>query len=337
MTAGRDPQADRGATSGDVPRLGVGIIGAGHVGAVLGAALRREGHAIIGVTAVSEVSRERAATLLPGVPVLDVAEVVRRSELVILAVPDDQLADLAAGIARTLDVPGGQVFCHVSGLHGTGVLAPLADRGSGVIALHPAMTFTGTEADLPRLIGCPMAITAYGAMEPIAQALVLELGGEPFTVAEADRPTYHAALSHGANHLVVLVDQARDLLMSIGVADPAAVLRPLLSAALEESLRRGAAALTGPVRRGDAGTVRTHLEAIAESDGSATGAPVTGAAEHQGDAAADTEPDTAEVYRVLARAALARAGLDAEARARIAAVLAEPEPTPPDTVTEESA
>lgn len=288
------------------PRLGIGVVGAGRVGAVLGAAWRAQGHAITGVTGTSAASRERAAALLPGVPVLDVLRVLERSEVVLLAVPDDQLGPLARGIAETGAAPGGQVFVHVSGAHGTAILAPLAAQGSTVIALHPAMTFTGTRADLPRLVGCPVAVTARGGAEAIAHALVVELGGTPVPVAEGDRALYHAALAHGANHLVVLVAQARQLLAGLGIEDPGTYLRPLLSAALEESLRRGAGALTGPVMRGDGGTLAAHLAALAEADASAS-APEPG--------------DVERTYRALALAALARSGLPAAEAARMAAIL----------------
>ncbi|GAB2531914.1 DUF2520 domain-containing protein [Brachybacterium huguangmaarense] len=303
------------------PRLGIGIVGAGRVGSVLGAAWRAEGHAITGVTAVSDASLARAADLLPGVPVLGAREILERSEVVLLAVPDDELAPLAAGLAATGAVPGGQVALHVSGAHGTDVLAPLAAAGCTVIALHPAMTFTGTRADLPRLAGCPVAVTAHGGAEAIAQALVVELGAEPVPVAEADRALYHAALAHGANHLTVLVDQARELLRGIGIDDPGSYLRPLLTAALEESLQRGARALTGPVVRGDAGTVAAHLRAIAEAEGSA---------------AWNAPADTARTYRALAAAALARAGLPEADAARVRAVLDTPTDAPTDTEHEET-
>src|SRR5699024_9091159 len=198
------------------PRLGIGVIGAGRVGAVLGAALRGEGHALTGAYAVSDASRERAAALLPGVPLLDVPSLVERSEMLLLAVPDDQLAPLAAGIAATGMVPGGQLVVHTSGRYGTEVLAPLAHAGSATLALHPAMTFTGTRADLARLIGCPMGITAAPDLLPVAAALAVELGGESVVIAEGDRPLYHAGLAHAANHLVVLVDQAREALSRLG-------------------------------------------------------------------------------------------------------------------------
>lgn len=293
------------------PRLGIGVIGAGRVGAVLGAALRAEGHAITGAYAVSDASRERAADLLPGIPLLDVPSIVERSEMLLLAVPDDQLAPLAAGIAATGMVPGGQLVAHTSGRYGTEVLAPLARAGSATLALHPAMTFTGTRADLARLVGCPIGITASPELLPVAAALAVELGGEAAVIAEGDRPLYHAGLAHAANHLVVLVDQAREALSRLGIEEPGAYLRPLLEAALDESLRHGAKALTGPVVRGDAGTVQAHLAALTDLD-------ATGSLEGDG--------DVTDTYRALALAALRRARLPEDTRERIRVLLEEQPP-----------
>ena len=297
------------------PRLGIGVIGAGRVGAVLGAALRAEGHALTGAYAVSDQSRRRAAELLPGVPLLDVPALVERSEMLLLAVPDDQLGPLAAGIAATGMVPGGQLVMHTSGRYGTEVLAPLAAAGCATLAIHPAMTFTGTRADLARLVGCPMGVTAAAEVLPIAAALVVELGGEAVMLAEGDRPLYHAALAHAANHLVVLVDQAREALRRLGIEDPGAYLRPLLDAALDESLRHGAKALTGPVVRGDAGTVAAHLEALDDLDG--TGAP-------------GERGDVADTYRALALAVLSRARLPEDTESQIRDLLHDHPPTEDD-------
>ncbi|HXF03667.1 MAG TPA: NAD(P)-binding domain-containing protein, partial [Arthrobacter sp.] len=105
-------------------RLGIGVIGAGKVGAVLGAALRGVGHAVVGVSAVSEDSKERAENLLPGVPVLQIPEIVERAELVLLAVPDDALPELVDGLAAAGVWQPGQLVVHTSGRFGTGVLAP---------------------------------------------------------------------------------------------------------------------------------------------------------------------------------------------------------------------
>ncbi|EWM67115.1 NADP oxidoreductase, coenzyme F420-dependent family protein [Micromonospora sp. M42] len=92
-----------------------------------------------------------------------------------------------------------------------------------------------------------------------------DLGGVPEWVGETDRPLYHAALAHGANHLVTLVNEASDRLRDAGVERPEKVLAPLLRAALENALRLGDDALTGPVSRGDAGTVRRHLDRLART------------------------------------------------------------------------
>ncbi|SMF23876.1 putative short-subunit dehydrogenase-like oxidoreductase (DUF2520 family) [Cellulosimicrobium cellulans J34] len=284
-------------------RLGVGVVGAGRVGAVLGSALRATGHAVVGASGVSDASRERIATLLPGVPVLEVPQVVERAELVLLAVPDDALPDLVRGLADVGAWQPGQIVVHTSGRHGAGVLDPARGAGAIPIALHPAMTFTGTSLDLARLEGTTFAVTAPAPVLPIGQALVVELGGEPVVVAEESRGLYHAALAHGANHLVVLVAQAAQALEAAGVDQPGRALAPLLAAALDGATRgadagaeSGAGAgtgavlgLTGPVVRGDVGTVREHLRALdalaATSD------------------AADVPP----TYRALGRAAAARA------------------------------
>jgi predicted short-subunit dehydrogenase-like oxidoreductase (DUF2520 family) len=242
-------------------RLGVGVVGAGRVGAVLGSALRAAGHAVVGASGVSEASRERIDTLLPGVPVLAVPDVVERAELVLLTVPDDALADLVAGLAATRAWQPGQLVVHTSGRYGVSVLEPALRQGAIPLALHPAMTFTGTSMDLPRLADSCFGVTAPGPVLPVAQALVVEMGAEPVVVAEEARPLYHAALAHGSNHLVTLVAQAAQLLRQAGVEATDRVLAPLLSAALDNALRRGDDALTGPVARGDAGTVAAHREA----------------------------------------------------------------------------
>ncbi len=243
-------------------RLTVGVVGAGRVGAVLGAALARAGHHVVAVSGVSEESRERAAALLPDVPLVDPAEVVRRAELVVLAVPDDALADLVSGLAATGAWRPGQLVLHTSGRHGTEVFAPAAETGILGMALHPAMTFTGTAMDLDRLVECCFGITAPEPLRPVAEALVIELGAEPVWIAEEARPLYHAALAHGANHLVTLVAQALQALRAAGVEAPDRMLGPLAGAALDNALRAGDAALTGPVARGDAGTVAEHLRQL---------------------------------------------------------------------------
>ena len=243
-------------------RLTVGVVGAGRVGAVLGGALIRAGHRVTGAYAVSDASRDRAADLLPGVPVADVPTVVAGAELVLLAVPDDALPGLVAGLAATDGWQAGQIVVHTSGRHGTAVLEPVRAHHALPLAVHPAMTFTGTAMDLDRLTECAFGVTADEPLWPVAEALVIEMGGTPVRVPEEDRLAYHAALAHGANHLVTLTAQALEVLSAAGVEDPRRVLAPLMHAALDNALRVGDSALTGPVARGDVGTVDAHLREL---------------------------------------------------------------------------
>ncbi|WP_250448633.1 Rossmann-like and DUF2520 domain-containing protein, partial [Actinotalea sp. C106] len=219
---------------------GVGVVGAGRVGSVLGSALRQAGHVVVGASGISAASRDRIETMLPGVPALEVPAVVERAELVLLTVPDDALADLVSGLARLGAWQPGQIVVHTAGALGTGVLAPARAAGAIPLAIHPAMTFSGTSLDLSRLVGCSFAVTGPGPVLPIGQALVVEIGGEPVLVGEEARPLYHAALAHGANHLVVLVAQAAQALAAAGVEQPDRVLGPLLSAALDSAVRTAA-------------------------------------------------------------------------------------------------
>jgi predicted short-subunit dehydrogenase-like oxidoreductase (DUF2520 family) len=248
-------------------RLAVGVVSAGRVGAVLGAALARAGHTVVAASGVSKESVQRAEELLPGVPLLPPDEVVRRADLVLLALPDDALAGMVRGLAAADSLRPGQIVVHTCGAHGVEVLAPAVDHGALTLALHPVMTFTGRAEDLERLATCCFGVTAGDGDEAawsVGEALVMEMGAEPVRIPDAARPLYHTALAHGANHLVTLVAEAADLLREAGVGDPNRMLGPLLSAALDNALRHGDRALTGPVARGDVGTVRAHLRVLAE-------------------------------------------------------------------------
>ncbi|RLK52410.1 Rossmann-like and DUF2520 domain-containing protein [Microbacterium telephonicum] len=215
-------------------RLGVGVIGAGRVGPVIAAALGGAGHALTGVTAGSDPDRVEA--VLPGVPVLDADEVVRRSELVILAVPHGELPGLVAGLADLGAWQAGQLVLHTDPAHGIGVLAPAARQGAIPLAVHPAITFTGTSIDLRQLAGAYAAVTAPGAVLPIAQALAVELGCEPIVVAEDDRAAYGEAVATATEFSASIVRQAARLLEDAGVPAPGRFLAPLVHSTLERAL-----------------------------------------------------------------------------------------------------
>lgn len=280
--------SDFGVTGPPPARLSVSVVSAGRVGTAFGAALERRGHVVSAVVARSDTSRELASRRLPEARVLGPVEAARAAELVILAVPDSALPGVVSELAEAEAFRPGHIVVHVAGAVGAEVLRPAADAGAVVVAAHPAMTFTGGEADVDRMEGCSWALTAPDEVGlVVGQMLVMETGGLPVTVAESHRALYHAALAHGANHLVSLVNDAAEALASSfavlpggavegdpdGLLGPDAqalarrTLEPLLRAALDNVLASGPAALTGPVMRGDAVTVSRHLDALEEIDG----------------------------------------------------------------------
>jgi len=262
-------------------RLKVGIISAGRVGSALGVALERADHVVVACSAISRASRERAHRLLPDTPVASPPDVAANAELLLLAVPDSELAGLVSGLAATSAVRPGTIVAHTSGANGVGILAPLAPACIPV-AIHPAMAFTGSDEDISRLPDTCFGITAADDVGyAIGQSLVLEMGGEPFCVPEDARVLYHAALAHAGNHIVTVLADALEALRAAlrgsellgqqtvddqpgGLAER--IVGPLARAALENTLLRGQAALTGPVARGDAAAVAEHLAALADVD-----------------------------------------------------------------------
>ena len=240
-------------------KLRIGVVGAGRVGAVLAAALRSAGHEVVAAAGESDASRGRIRALLPGVTVAKPTDVARSCDLLLLTVPDDMLSNVVTMLSASGAVRADQVVVHTSGRHGLAVLEPARQVGARTIAMHPAMTFTGTAVDLPRLRGCVFGVTAEGTDRALAESLVADLGGRRMWVPEERRTLYHAGLAHGANHLVTLVAEAMEILSAAGAEDPAATLRPLLTAALDNALEVGDAALTGPIVRGDVETVRAHV------------------------------------------------------------------------------
>jgi predicted short-subunit dehydrogenase-like oxidoreductase (DUF2520 family) len=265
----------------------VGVVGAGRVGAVLSAALRAAGHDVVAAAGESDASRSRIAALLPGVPRRKPTAVAKAADLLLLAVPDDMLPNVVQMLADSGAIRPGQLVVHTSGRHGLAVLEPAQRMGARVAAMHPAMTFTGTAVDLERLAGCVFGLTAHQAEHAVVEGLVADLGGKPMWVPEEMRTLYHAGLAHGANHLVTLVTEAMEILTAAGAEDPAGTLRPLLTAALDNALQHGDAALTGPIVRGDLNTVQAHVRDIEAY-----------------------APQTLPSYVAMARATLARAVTD---------------------------
>lgn len=240
-----------GVSSSGLPTapLDVAVVGAGRVGCSIARALAARDHRVVAVSVAQHASAKRVLDVLGPVPIADPEDAALAASVVVLAVPDDVLAKTAQRVAK--GVREGAVVVHTSGIRGTEVLASC---GTNVAAIHPVQTIPEPTTDLT---GVYFGVTALAHMREWSWWFVGELGGLPVDVPEDQRALYHAALSIASNFTVALAADAGDLL-----AKPEA-LAPLLRQTIENVIRLGAdAALTGPIARGDAGTVRAHIAAL---------------------------------------------------------------------------
>ncbi len=209
------------------------------MGAVLGQALAAAGHQIVGIATTDAANIERAEALLPQVAVIPVPQIIQQSDLVLLAIPAEEIENTVAGIAEAGLFRAGQLLAHTAGEFGFGILEPAVSKGVIPLAIHPAMTFTGTSVDLSRIRESYFAVAAPNVALPIAQALVIEMGAEPIVISEQDRKTYFEAISVANNFSKLIVSQSIGLLESVGVENARSVLAPVIRSAVEEALAEG--------------------------------------------------------------------------------------------------
>lgn len=264
--SGHMPGMGSGPAPDPGPGLTVAIIGPGRAGSALGLALGAAGHEVRAIYARSPAGRERAAALFPAaVACATPGRAAAAADVVLLGVPDDLIEAVAAQAAPGLARSPSPLVAHLSGRHGIAPLEPARAAGARPAAIHPIMTLTGTTADASRLAGATFGVTTEPGDEPAAalvRRLVADVGGRVAVVAEEQRALYHAALVLGGNFLATLVTAAGRLILEAGVSDPAGALGPLLRASLENALAAGESAMTGPVRRGDVGTVTAQLAGL---------------------------------------------------------------------------
>lgn len=250
----------------DTPQLHqFGIVGAGRVAQALALILSPHSTRPPMMWGRSPERAARAATRINVVTAPAIDRLMTECDAIALAVADDALAAAVSDMAAVRSAGRTPFVFHVSGRSGAVILEPLRAAGALTAAIHPAMTFTGDpQAEAQRMAGARFAITgSTPEATDRAKHLVALLGGVAVEVAEDRRALYHAALCHASNHLVTLIAGASRALEAAGVDDPAALLAPLVRAALENSLALGFAGLSGPLLRGDARTIGDHLDTLA--------------------------------------------------------------------------
>lgn len=242
-----------------------GIIGAGRVAQAL--ALGLAGHSVEPPLMWGRsLEKLGAASAVTGSEVaVSIQRIAADCDVIAIAVSDDAIAGVIDELAPMVTAGSAPFVFHVSGRSGAAILDPVRAHGALTAAIHPAMTFTGhPEREVARMAEVRFAITG-SSDQAITQArrIVTMMGGKAVEIGEAQRTLYHAALCHASNHLVTLLAGASNALTRAGVDDPAALIAPLVRAALENSLDRGFDALSGPLLRGDVRTVASHVAALA--------------------------------------------------------------------------
>ena len=244
---------------------GIGFIGAGVLGNGLALALSQHGYRVVGASSRRLESVQALAKRVHGCRAFETnQELADAADVVFITTPDAVIAEVAASIRwRT-----GQCAVHCCGAASTDILASAASMGALTGAFHPFQTFAGLDTPedaADRLAGVTFAVSGERAPAEFLAGLADDLGGRSITIADEDRPLYHASAVMACGHLVALMRAAVELWEEIGFAPDEAVdaLYPLARATLENVRRSGlAGASTGPVVRGDTETLHGHLEAL---------------------------------------------------------------------------
>ncbi|MFC1935407.1 Rossmann-like and DUF2520 domain-containing protein [Chloroflexota bacterium] len=242
----------------------VGFLGAGRTGTALAWGLYSAGYMVSAVASRSQASARSLASKVPGCEaVATPSDLLERCDVVFLTVPDDAIASVAA----ELPWQEGQGIIHCSGALSLDVLAQARERGAVVGGLHPLQTFATRESGAQRLAGSAFAIEGEEPLQHWLEEVVRRLKGHAVHLRSQDRPLYHAAAVMGCGYLATLLDVATVLWEAMGFSREEALraLLPLARGTLRNVEAQGPRdGATGPILRGDAGTVRRHLVALAE-------------------------------------------------------------------------
>lgn len=245
--------------------LKIGFIGAGTVGTALAVRLKDKGYPVVAVASRTRASAEKLASLVDGCQVQDMLQgVADAADLVFVTTPDDVIAPVVAGVGWH----SGQGVVHCSGAASTDILESARKVGALVGGFHPLQTFASVAHAIENLPGSTFALEAEGKLLDILKELATSLDGHWVKLGSGDKMLYHAAAVIACNYFVTLVKLATDLWQSFGVSTPEATraMLPLLEGTVNNISNVGLPnCLTGPIARGDLGTIQKHLDALKAS------------------------------------------------------------------------
>ncbi len=243
----------------------VSIIGAGVVGTAVGHILKTKGYNITAIASRTQASLDRAFPYTGGLTTTDVVEAASLGDLVFITTQDDQIEKVCAKIALGNGFKAGNVILHMSGALSMKVLKSAEKAGAFTVSIHPMQSFVDIDLAIKQLPGAYFGVTAEEKIQPLVFKLVKDLGGEPVVIKDEDKPLYHAAACVTSNYLAALLRFAQEIYLSIGISQEVSLkaIWPLVEGTLKNIKQKGTSqALTGPIARGDLGTIEKHLSAL---------------------------------------------------------------------------
>lgn len=245
----------------------IAVIGAGKVGTAVGYLLRSAGYRIVAVADRDPAAAEKSLPYTGGAAFTLPAEAARLANIILLTPPDDEIAGLCTLLSEGGAISKGDKVVHMSGAGGLDLLESARRAGALVASIHPIQSFADVEGAIENLPGSTFGVTAQPELAAWSEALVRILGGIPFSVSEADKPLYHAAACMASNYFTTLMHTVETIYASFGLTreDARQAFWPLVRGTVKNIERQGTIqALTGPIARGDAGTIHRHLRALQE-------------------------------------------------------------------------
>ena len=249
----------------EIRRDTVAILGLSKVGTAVGFLLRQAGYRIVAVASRSKASLTQGIVYTGGKPFLNFSEAALAANCIIIATSDDAIAYVCNRISSEGGIKPGTKVIHMSGAGGLDLLESARNAGAHVASIHPLQSFADIEGAIRNIPGSTFGITAGDEIKEWSVQMVRDLGGAPFFISDADKPLYHAAACIASNYLTTLIHMVEEIYQSLGLNrdDAIRAIWPLVMGTIGNIESKGTVqALTGPVARGDAGTIRKHAEAL---------------------------------------------------------------------------
>jgi len=243
----------------------IAILGMGKVGTAVGYLLRSKGYEIVGVADISAASAEKGAEYTGGKVCVSPVDAASQADTVFITTGDDAISPVFEEISKKGGVTAGNKVVHMSGAGGLDLLKSARQAGAYIASIHPIQSFADVEGAVQNIPGSTFGITADDEIKDWAARIVRNLGGIPFFVSDVDRPLYHAAACMASNYLVTLMYMVEEVYETVGLSreDAARSFWPLVTGTIKNIETGGTVqSLTGPISRGDIGTLKKHLQAF---------------------------------------------------------------------------